>query len=84
MHAIKVGVFEARTHLADLLRRAEAGDEVVITRRGKPVARLIGFTETRTPQSAQRLLDQLRAFRGTTAPTTLADLLEARHDRHRS
>ena len=35
-----VGVHEAKTHLSDLLRRVEAGETVIITRRGKPVAEL--------------------------------------------
>ena len=35
-----VGVHEAKTHLSDLLRRVEAGETVVITRRGEPVAEL--------------------------------------------
>lgn len=35
-----VGAFDAKTHLSDLLDRVEAGEEIVITRRGKPVARL--------------------------------------------
>jgi prevent-host-death family protein len=36
-----VGSFEAKTHFSELLERAEHGEEIVITRRGKPVARLI-------------------------------------------
>jgi prevent-host-death family protein len=36
-----VGVHEAKTNLSDLLRRAEAGEEVVICRSGAPVARLV-------------------------------------------
>lgn len=34
-------VHQAKTHLSQLLLRAEAGEEVVIARRGKPVARLV-------------------------------------------
>ncbi len=30
----------AKAHLADLVRRAEAGDEVILTRHGHPVVRL--------------------------------------------
>ena len=37
---ITVGAFEAKTKLSELLNRVEAGAEIVITRRGKPVARL--------------------------------------------
>lgn len=36
-----VGVHEAKTHLSQLLRRVAAGEEVVIERRGEPVARLV-------------------------------------------
>jgi prevent-host-death family protein len=36
-----VSTSEARTHLSSLLGRAERGEEVVITRRGKAVARLV-------------------------------------------
>ena len=36
-----VNVHEAKTSLSKLLARAEAGEEVVIARAGKPVARLV-------------------------------------------
>jgi prevent-host-death family protein len=36
-----VGVHEAKTHLSRLLEAVAAGDEVVITRRGEAVARLV-------------------------------------------
>jgi prevent-host-death family protein len=37
----EVGVHEAKTHLSRLLRQVMAGDEVVITRGGTPIARLV-------------------------------------------
>jgi prevent-host-death family protein len=39
---ITVGTFEAKTHLSTLLDRVAAGEEVIITKHGKPVARLVG------------------------------------------
>ena len=36
-----VGLFEAKTHLSELVARAEAGEEVIITRHNKPVAKLV-------------------------------------------
>ena len=36
-----VGVHEAKTHLSRLLERVAAGEEIVITRRGEEVARLV-------------------------------------------
>ncbi|HVX55863.1 type II toxin-antitoxin system prevent-host-death family antitoxin [Nocardioides sp.] len=38
-----VNVHEAKTHLSQLLARVEAGEEIVIARAGKPVARLEPF-----------------------------------------
>jgi len=38
--AVQVNVAEAKTRLSQLLARAEAGEEVVIARAGKPVVRL--------------------------------------------
>ena len=36
-----VNVHEAKTHLSRLLKRVEAGEEVIIARHGEPVARLV-------------------------------------------
>ncbi len=36
-----VGLFDAKTHLSELVSRAEAGEEIVITRHNKPVVRLV-------------------------------------------
>ena len=38
-----VSVHEAKTHLSRLLERVAAGDEIVISKSGKPVARLIAI-----------------------------------------
>ncbi len=38
---ITVGAFEAKTHLSSLLERVAQGEEIIITRHGKPLARLI-------------------------------------------
>jgi prevent-host-death family protein len=46
-----VNVYEAKTHLSQLLDRAAAGEEIVIARAGRPVARLVPLTE---PASRRR------------------------------
>ena len=38
---VTVNIHEAKTHLSRLLAQVEAGEEVVIARNGKPVARLV-------------------------------------------
>lgn len=42
---IEVGSFEAKNTLSALLDRVAKGEEVVITRRGKPIARLVGMQD---------------------------------------
>ena len=39
----EVGVHQAKTHLSQLLQRVAAGEEIIIARGGKPVARLVPF-----------------------------------------
>jgi len=41
-----IGLNEARTHFSRLLRRVAAGEEIVIARRGAPVARLLPMAPT--------------------------------------
>jgi len=41
----KVNVHQAKTQLSQLLRLVEAGEEVVIARSGKPVARLVAVAD---------------------------------------
>jgi prevent-host-death family protein len=41
----RVGMHEAKTQLSKLVERAEAGEDVVIQRNGKPVVRLVPVVE---------------------------------------
>jgi prevent-host-death family protein len=54
----EVTVAEAKAHLSELIDRAERGEPVRITRRGKPVARLTGVERQAKPID----LDALRAL----------------------
>lgn len=51
-----VSVTELRSQLSDWLARVRAGEEVVITERGLPVARLLGMNESTT--ALERLSEQ--------------------------
>lgn len=62
----EIGAFEAKTRLSELLAAAEAGETILITRRGLPVARLVPPSSDRS--SALGRLAALRsrlAARGT-------------------
>ena len=57
-----IGLFEAKTHLSELVARVEAGDEVVITRHNKPVAKLVRVTPV--DQDAQARREAIEALIG--------------------
>ncbi len=48
----RVNVYEAKTHLSQLLDRAAAGEEIIIARAGRPVARLVALAESQAPRRA--------------------------------
>ena len=52
-----MNVYEAKAQLSKLLQQVEAGDEIVIARHGKPIARLVPIQRTATPR-------QLGSLRG--------------------
>ena len=45
-----VNVHEAKTHLSRLLERVSAGEEIVIAKAGRPVAKLVAYTESEEPR----------------------------------
>jgi prevent-host-death family protein len=66
---MEIPISEAKAHLADLVRRAEAGDDVVLTRHGHPVARIAALKRrAATSEERKARLDRLRAS-WTSEPT---------------
>jgi len=63
-----VNTYEAKTHLSSLLDRAAAGEEILIARAGKPVARLVGYTETKQPRQGGQLRGQIHMSDDFDAP----------------
>jgi prevent-host-death family protein len=58
----QVSLREANQHLSRYVAQVEKGGEVLITRRGKPVARLTGISErTRVSREQRRALTRLKA-----------------------
>ena len=58
--AHQVGAFEAKNTLGTLLDRVEEGEEIVITRHGKPVARLVPNTGYPDQDQVQAAFERLR------------------------
>ncbi len=77
-----VSVAEAKSHLSEILDRVEAGEEVVITRRGKAVARL---KPERRRTSIAPDFEKLRVLRETMpmASTPASELIRQMRDEER-
>ena len=60
-NAVKISVSEAKGQLTELVKRAEAGDEVILTRRGQDVARLVPIFLARDAASRRSLMEKVRA-----------------------
>ena len=75
---ITVGAFEAKTHLSSLLDKVAGGEEVVITRHGKPVARLVAAADTDRTRSIAAMA-RLLEMRDKTPPAgvRMKELIEA-------
>ena len=65
---VEVNIHEAKTHLSRLLLRVESGEEIVIARAGKPVARLVPVRRPRRTRRAGRFAGQGRIADDFNAP----------------
>ncbi len=62
--ADSLGVFDARTRFSELIDRAERGEEIVVTRRGRPVARIVPASGgVRSPEAVAEILEVARRLR---------------------
>jgi len=77
----QVGAYEAKTHLPRLLDRVARGESLIITRHGKPVARLSPLVTDRelANQAATRIMERRQQL--TRAP--LAELMTTIHEGHK-
>ena len=53
-----VGIYEAKSKLSQLVEKAEAGEEVILTRRGRPVAKIVNVAPA-TRRNRALLLRQI-------------------------
>lgn len=56
---MNIPLSEAKARLTELVRRAEAGDDIILTRHGQPAARLVPITRRPSDGEREALLDAL-------------------------
>jgi prevent-host-death family protein len=71
-----VGIVEAKSRLSELVSQAEAGETIVLTKNGRPVAEIVG----RSPriEAAREAIDRIFARRpkGALAGTSIRELVD--------
>jgi prevent-host-death family protein len=73
---MEVNIYAAKSQLSNLVRRAAEGEEIVITRNGEPVARLVPVGRPGTKRKLGRLRGKLRIADDFDAPLP-DDVLDA-------
>jgi prevent-host-death family protein len=73
---------EAGAKWAQLLDQVERGRTVLITRRGKTVARVVPEADGRTAEIAEAI-ERLKALRQTFGKAPLDEILASRHEGHK-
>jgi prevent-host-death family protein len=79
---ITVGSFEAKTKLAELLDKVEAGEVVTITRHGKAVAKLVPAAGADDQQRRRQAIEEIMRWRvgkdrGAKPGSTIPELIKA-------
>jgi prevent-host-death family protein len=78
----EVQASDAKAHLPQLLDDVERGDTVVITRHGRPIARIVPEADRRQ-QEIGKAIEGIKALRKRTGKVTVAELLSARQEGHK-
>ena len=77
--AQEIGAFEAKTHFSQIIEKAEKGEDFIITRRGKPVAKIIPFEQNikMTRKEAMNQLAEMRKlYRGKPGSFNIREAIE--------
>ena len=78
----EIGIFEAKAQFSQLVQAAEAGEEIVVTRHGTPVVRMVAAAAGSQPFSSVQWAAELREYRvgrdkGARKNSSLAALIAA-------
>ena len=75
----QIGAFEAKTHFSQIIEKVENGADFVITRRGKPVAKIVPFKQEPeiTRQDAfSQLMEMRKLYRGKPGSFNIREAIE--------
>lgn len=58
----RIGIYDARSRLSELVDRVEAGEEVILTRRGRPIVRLVRAEEEARRKARAGAVERIRSL----------------------
>ena len=80
---IQVQASDAKTHLPSLLDKVEHGETIIITRHGKPIARLVPDPERRKAKFAELMVLREQIIKNVKL-VTQEEILAWKHEGHKS
>ena len=77
----EVQASDAKAHLPSLLDEVERGETLIITRHGKPIARIVPEADRRQ-EDIDEAIEGIKALRQRTGKITVDELISAKHEGH--
>ena len=77
--AQQIGTFEAKTHFSQIIEKAEHGSDFIVTRRGKPVAKIIPFRQEKGMtfrEAVNQLIEMRKLYRGKPGSFNIREAIE--------
>ena len=75
----QIGAFEAKTHFSRIIQEVERGTDYVITKRGKPVVKIIPFEQGKSmtrKEAMAKLVEMRKLYRGEPGSFNLREAIE--------
>jgi len=75
----QIGSYEAKTHFSQIIEKVENGADFIITRRGKPVAKIIPFEQEKKmtyKEAINGLIEMRKFYRGKPGDFNIREAIE--------
>ena len=79
MSSLHIGAFEAKTHFSQIIQKVENGADFIVTKRGKPVAKIIPFEQEKQmtrKEAIEALREMRKLYRGKPGDFNVREAIE--------
>ena len=74
-----IGMFEAKTHLAEIIKRVENGEEICLTNRNKPVAMVVPIKDYKQKKK-EEYFERLREMTKISPAISIEEVIDMRDE----